>query len=626
MSARNMSVGIGCLLMASVCGTAIRSRAHEGEQIDAGGGSEGVAQSQTLCLNGSAAGYPCRNVDLLAYMPLSTIGGGTGSDIWGWTDPVTGKEYALLGRSTGTAFVDISSPENPIYVGNLPTQTVSSSWREIKSYGTYAVVVSEASGHGMQLFDLTQLRDVSSPPVTFNTTAHYAGFSNCHNIVVNEASGFAYAVGTNTCSGGPHMVDIHDPLNPTFAGCYSADGYTHDAQCVIYAGPDARYQDHEICFNSNEDTLTIVDVSDKNAPVMLSRTGYAGSGYVHQGWLTEDQAFFLLDDELDERLYAHNSRTYFWNLANLQAPALIGSYTGTSPAIDHNLFIRGSYAFQANYRSGLRILHLDDVATVAAHEAGFFDIYPPDDNPNFNGAWGNYPFFASGVVIVSGIEQGLFVLRPNLDSAIPTATFTATPTRTPTATPVPFAPCAATPRTDCRVPGKSSFVLTDDGLSSRRLAWKWLNGAATTAAEFGDPVAGSSSYTLCVYDETASTPALVMGAAAPAGGTCHSGKPCWKPLGRLVATGFKYQDNVLTPNGLLSVVLKQGTAGKARITITGRGTALPIPSQLATGQHLRQDAGVTVQLSKTDGGACWQAVYTAPAVRNDSHQFKDALP
>ncbi|GAB4155234.1 MAG: hypothetical protein Fur0021_22480 [Candidatus Promineifilaceae bacterium] len=366
------------------------------------------------CVNGFAGTYPCHNVDLLAFLPLANIGGGNGNDIWGWTDPLDGKEYALMGRTTGTAFVDISDPENPIYLGNLPSHTGSSTWRDIKVYNNHAFIVSEASGHGMQVFDLTRLRNVPNPPVTFTEDAHYPGWSNAHNLVINEDSGFAYGVGTNTCSGGLSMVNIQNPLNPTNAGCFSSDGYTHDAQCVIYQGPDANYVGKEICFNSNEDTVTIVDVTNKLAPVQLSRTPYANSRYTHQGWLTEDHHYLLIDDELDEQSFGHNTRTRVFDVSSLTAPVLVGYHDGTTPAIDHNQYVWGSYTYQANYRSGLRILDITGVANADMTEEGFFDVYPSSDSPSFNGAWSVYPYFDSGVVVVSGIEQGLFVLAPAL--------------------------------------------------------------------------------------------------------------------------------------------------------------------------------------------------------------------
>ncbi|MGH2544035.1 MAG: choice-of-anchor B family protein, partial [Ardenticatenaceae bacterium] len=248
------------------------------------------ALSGVPCVDGFAGEYPCENVDLASFLPLSEIGGGGANDIWGWTDPVTGNEYALMGRTNGTSFVDITDPENPIYLGNLASHTGDSVWRDIKVHLDHAFIVADFNGlHGMQVFDLTQLRDVTNPPVEFAETAHYDEIGSAHNIAINEETGYAYIIGGSLggqiCAGGLHMVDISDPVNPTFAGCFSEDGYTHDVQCVVYSGPDPDYQGNEICFAANEDTLTIVDVTDKSAPLMLSRTPYAGSGYTHQGWL-----------------------------------------------------------------------------------------------------------------------------------------------------------------------------------------------------------------------------------------------------------------------------------------------------------------------------------------------------
>jgi len=394
------------------------SAVHDGEPH--GGGPNGqpnnrpmVAMSNTPCVGGMAGPFPCRNINLASFLPLSDIGGGTVNDLWGWTDPATGKEYAIVGRSSGTSFVDLSNPEQPVYLGNLPAHSINSPWRGIKVYANHAFIISEAANHGMQVFNLARLRNVVSPPVTFTEDAHYAGFQRAHTLAINEESGFAFAAGSrDTCEGGLHILDIHNPLAPAFVGCVPQDGYTHETQCVRYHGPDTAYQNHEICFSANEDTLTIVDVTTKTAPVQLSRTTYAGVGYTHQGWLTEDHASFLLDDELDERHDGVNSSTYIWNVADLDAPTMTGVYRGPSTSIDHNLYIRGNRAYQSNYRSGLRILDITDIGTASLNEVAFFDIFSIDDAAEFNGAWSNYPFFASGIVIVGGIEQGLFVLRP----------------------------------------------------------------------------------------------------------------------------------------------------------------------------------------------------------------------
>ena len=388
------------------CGCAKRADAQPVQQLDA---KVGVS-----CADGMAGGYPCRDIDLMSFLPHGDIGGGTGNDLWGWTDPVTGREYALVGHSTGTAFVDVSNPTAPVYLGTLPTSTVNSTWRGIKVFADHAFIVSEAANHGMQVFDLTQLRAVTSPPVTFAETAHYAGFGSTHTLAMNSRTGLAYAVGTRTCEGGLHVVDVRTPAAPRAAGCFSFDGYTHETECVIYSGPDTVYRDREICFNSNEDTLTVVDATDTLEQVQLSRTGYGGSAYTHQGWLTEDQRFFLVNDEGDELAFRHPTRTWIWDVSDLDAPVLASLYDGPTPSIDHNLYIRGNLVYESNYRSGLRVLDASDVAGGVLREVGFFDIFPADDAPAYNGAWSVYPFFASGTVVVNGIEQGLFVLRPRI--------------------------------------------------------------------------------------------------------------------------------------------------------------------------------------------------------------------
>ena len=380
------------------------------------GAEEASALGFTPCVDGMADEFPCHKVDLMAFMTLNDIGGSNTNDIWGWTDPEDGKEYALVGRTNGTSFVDISNPTAPIYLGQLLGHNgSSSSWRDVKVYQDHAFIVSEASGHGMQIFDLTQLRDVTDPPVTFSETAHYAGFGSAHNIVINEDSGYAYGVGTTTCGQGLDMVDISVPLNPTFAGCFSQDGYTHDAQCVNYEGPDADYADSEICLNSNEDTLTIVDVTDKANPVQVAREGYPNPGYTHQGWLTEDQRYFLQDDETDETGQGINTRTLIWDLLDLDNPVYMGHFDSGIPASDHNQYIKGNFAYQSNYASGLRILDISGIADAELETVAYFDVFPAHDNAGFDGSWSNYPYFDSGIVIVTSRTLGFMIVRPALE-------------------------------------------------------------------------------------------------------------------------------------------------------------------------------------------------------------------
>ena len=132
-----------------------------------------ICQSQTPCTNGFAGSYPCNDYDLMSRISLSQMSASSGNDSWGWTDSQTSKEYAIIGLNNGTAFIDVSNPTNPVYLGKLPTATGNSLWRDVKVYSDHAFIVSEASGHGMQVFDLTRLRNVSNPPVTFSACLLY---------------------------------------------------------------------------------------------------------------------------------------------------------------------------------------------------------------------------------------------------------------------------------------------------------------------------------------------------------------------------------------------------------------------------------------------------------------------
>jgi choice-of-anchor B domain-containing protein len=371
------------------------------------------------CTSGFAGPYPCENVDLLGIATIPEIGAGVGSDVWGWYDDDTGREIAIPTTTAGAAFIDVTDPSNPVVLGRMQIGQNDDNvlWRDIKVFEDHAFVVSEHTGTHMYVFDLTQLREVSDDQGFLEPDLVYEEFDNAHNIFINEQTGFAYAVGTNTCEAGLHMVDINDPKNPTFAGCFDEDGYTHDVQCIVYDGPDTRFTGREICFASNEDTLTIVDVTDKSNPVMLSRRGYDSAAYTHQGWLTADRRWFLFGDELDELTQTvGGTTTYMVNVEDLMAPGEIKAFQHGTTAIDHNLYIEDGYVWQANYSAGLRVLSITQEGLDAGdlEPAGFFDVDPGPDAPAFAGAWTAYPFFPSGNVVLNSFDSGMFVLGPTL--------------------------------------------------------------------------------------------------------------------------------------------------------------------------------------------------------------------
>jgi choice-of-anchor B domain-containing protein len=387
-----------------------------------------ITGSDVPCEDGRAGGFSCSNVDIKSFLSIEALGLDTGmqlNDVWGWTDPETGKEYAIVCSFKATTFVDVTDPNNPVVIGTMDATPGSRPnwWRDAKVYKDYAYIVADNVGdHGLQIFDLSQLRNVENPPVSFSPSAHYAGFDSAHNIFINEESGFAYIVGINgggnTCGGGSHILDLSDPLDPQFVGCFShqgtgrnRQGASHDTQCVIYNGPDERFSGHEICVASNETAVSIADFTDKQNIVTLAVAEYPGTSYTHQGWFSEDQRYFYQNDETDEiNRLTDGTRTLIWDLAELDDPVLVNMHVSENRATDHNYYVLGNYLYQSNYLAGLRILDISDPAHPV--EVGYFDTVPwGSDRPGFGGSWSNFPFFKSGLIAVTSMQEGVFFLK-----------------------------------------------------------------------------------------------------------------------------------------------------------------------------------------------------------------------
>jgi len=382
------------------------------------------------CTAGKVGVYTCNNVDLVSHMPVSALGGERGvwlNDVWGWTDPQTQRDYALVARRDGASFVDVTDPSHPQLVGTLPRTRGAppSVWRDIKVIGNHAYIVADGAGaHGVQVFDLTRLRAARNAP-TFAPDTTYRNIASAHNIVADTASRFLYVVGANgggeTCGGGLHIIDARSPTALKFVGCYNdrsgsnPRGYTHDAQCVVYNGPDAKYRGREICVGSNEKEINIADVTDKSKPVTIGRNSYPNVSYAHQGWFDAEHRYFYMNDEGDEMDgLVEGTRTIVWDLTDLADPVVAKMYYGPVKSSDHNLYVVGNRVYESNYGSGLRVLDITDRAS--PREMGFFDSAPfNDDGPGFSavqsGAWSNYPFFKSGVVIFTSVREGLFIVR-----------------------------------------------------------------------------------------------------------------------------------------------------------------------------------------------------------------------
>ncbi|MFQ5491982.1 MAG: choice-of-anchor B family protein [Phycisphaerae bacterium] len=350
------------------------------------------------------AQLPPNNVILRSHLTLPELQAGEGNDCWGYISP-SNRQYALMGTNVATVVVEITNPDLPVIVGQIPHS--ASSWSDIKVFGTFAYAVNE-SGGGMDVIDLS---NVDGGVVTLANNVTTSGLNTSHNVAINTDSGYLYLIGSNVNFGAPIVFDLNaDPVNPPMVGRWLEPGraYHHDAHIVNYTS--GIYAGREIEFGFSEGRgLDILDVTDKSNIFSLSRTSYPNVSYCHQGWVTPDHKYLFADDELDEGSAAvPTTRTLIFDISDLSNPFLAATFTTGLPSRDHNAYVKDCILYEANYSSGLHVISIADPLNPV--EVGSYDTYPFNDNVNWNGSWSVFPFFNDNIVIISDIDSGLFVV------------------------------------------------------------------------------------------------------------------------------------------------------------------------------------------------------------------------
>jgi choice-of-anchor B domain-containing protein len=387
----------------------------------------------TACTNGLAGQFPCHNIDYLAQVQLQEIPGQptSGSEIWGFVDADDNREYAIFGHRNGTAIYEVTTPAAPRLVGNIPGNT--SLWREVKAlqvpqaggpHRAYAYVTTEAPGGGLQIIDLSNLPDSVSLANTLSefSTSHTLYVSNVNyatNIALPGRQPFLYIAGSNIAGGAYRIYDLTNPVVPRLVTPSPAGaGYMHDSTSMLITDNRTTqcanaHNPCEVLVDFNETSVDLWDVTDKAAPVRLSTTTYPTATYVHSGWPTEDQRYIVVHDELDELRRSLNTHIYTLDVGDLRVPSLVTSYTGGNTTTDHNGYTVGNRYYVSHYKRGLVIFDLANPRALT--EIGSFDTYlsPSANTAGTDGAWGVYPFLPSGTLLVSDIENGMFLLRKN---------------------------------------------------------------------------------------------------------------------------------------------------------------------------------------------------------------------
>ena len=363
----------------------------------------------TKCKNGKAGDLPCKNIDLVSR--VTGIGGV--ADVWGWVDPETKDEYAIVGGHNGVNFFNVSNPEKPIKVGQVPGKAGPLLWLEMEIVNDHLYWVCDLYPCGLNVFDLSRLRGIETTvPVLRPDVVLPIG--TVHSIDSNPDTNHIFLNGAGLVVGTPIIMDVSVPLAPTPVGGMLDDGYTHDSLCRTYKGPDKDRKGHEICFNFNEDTVTIYDVTaNPQQPEMLSRTTYKNANYSHSGALTQDHKTLISTDEGDETANLTPSTLYIWDVRNLEKPKLTKAWEAPSQSIDHNIYQEKRALYHANYNNGFRILDLKKANKGQLKETAWIDTMPTADSPDFQGVWAAYPYLPSGNILVGDMSDGFYIVRPH---------------------------------------------------------------------------------------------------------------------------------------------------------------------------------------------------------------------
>jgi choice-of-anchor B domain-containing protein len=382
-------------------------------------------------------------VSLLSHLAFDTLKpvSTKANDIWGFTDLNTGREYAFIGVENGVAIIDITDPSAPEQVG-APTGT-STTWRDIEVYQVfdaaaqrwraYAYITADA------VQDLLMLLDLSGLPNGVERVNFQSDHRSAHTDYMLN-SDFTYGIsqtgetpvlaiaGSNLVGGNHRLYSLANPRAPALISV-SASGYAHDlasfpikdarkdTQCVNAASQPVC----QVLTDFNENTVDVWDVTNPTSRQLLASEPYPNARFVHTGWWTDDGRYLYVNDELDERDLGLNTTIRIFDMSDLRAPALVGSWVGPTRAIDHNTYVKGNRLYFANYSEGLQILDITN--PLAPARIGYFDTWPANSETAFVGAWGVYPFFASGTIAISDINSGLYLVH-NETLATPSGAFT----------------------------------------------------------------------------------------------------------------------------------------------------------------------------------------------------------
>ena len=316
-----------------------------------------------------------------------------------------GREYALIGASLGMVIADITEPDSPRQIVQIPGP--NNLWKEIKTYRQYAYIVSEG-GQGVQIVSLKSLPEAPTKYQYYKGDGPIAGqLGRIHALHIDTTKGFLYAFGSSILGGVPLVFDLKpDPYNPRYVGKFDALGYVHDG----YVDNDTMYSCHIYAGQ-----FAIVNMADKADPELLN-TQTTPNQFTHNAWLSTDRRTIFTTDE------TANSFLAAYDVSDPEDIKLLDKIQSNpgSQSVVHNTHIIGNFAVTSWYKDGFTIVDVSRPDNLV--QVGNYDTYTGGGS-GFDGCWGVYPYFPSGTVIASNIRGAgsnageLYIITPKYERA-----------------------------------------------------------------------------------------------------------------------------------------------------------------------------------------------------------------
>ena len=324
------------------------------------------------------------NINLLfnwsdSTLPINSLGGSY-TDVYGVA--INGGEYAVIGSTMGAHIIDVTNPSQSYEAAFVPGAFQGSlvTHRDYFHMDNYLYAVCDQGSSTLQIIDLSNLPN--SVTIIYDTDSL---ISTTHNIFIDTLNKKLY-----TTSG--KVFDISDPINPSFL--FHMGFFYHD----LYVENDTGY------FNCFSNGLQIYEMTTNSPQYLGSLTSYPDQGTNHSGW-KKDSIYIMADENGGLSLKVIDVS----DLNNLQVIALFNSGVLPSPAVPHNLIIRDNFVYVSYYCDGLQVFDISNPNNPI--KAGYYDTYPSIYCSGFKGNWGVDPQLPSGIILVSDVQSGLFILE-----------------------------------------------------------------------------------------------------------------------------------------------------------------------------------------------------------------------